>query len=107
AVLLQQDFEFEGAQFAIGDDEEVAAAAGEVEKFETREARAEVGEAGLAARRAVGADGFKLSTKIIEEERLDDLEDVALGCVMRAELAADIHFRVVVFNDLLKKRAED
>src|SRR5665213_797932 len=47
AVLFEQDVEFERAEFAVGNNEEVAAAAGGIEEFEAREPCAEVGKARL------------------------------------------------------------
>ncbi len=75
--------EFEEAEFAVGDDEEVAAAAGGVEEFEGGEFVVEGGEfSGL------GFDGFEFGAEVVEEEGADELHDVAFGGVVGADLTA-------------------
>jgi hypothetical protein len=88
---------FEGAEFAVGDDEEVAAAAGGIKEFQAGELGVEFFEGG-----AVGAGLAAFFVEVVEEERADDLEDVGLGGVVRADLPAGAGF-----HDALEERAED
>lgn len=78
-----EEIEFEKAEFAVGDDEEVAAAAGGVEEFEGGEFVVKGGEFFLFR-----FDGFEFGAEVIEEEGADDFQDVAFGGVVGADLAA-------------------
>ena len=60
AVDLLQDVRLEAAELAVGDEEEVAAAAGRVEERERGEPVVERGEARLLRLAAQGADRLKL-----------------------------------------------
>ena len=102
AVDFQQDFEFELAQFAVGDDEEVAAAAGGVEEGEPGHAFVEGLEAGDAAGGFIGTGGLELGAEFIEEERADEFEDVFFRGVVRADLAS-----LGGIHDALEEGAED
>ena len=96
-----EDFEFEQAQFAVGDDEEVAAAAGGVEECELAEFLVKVLQARLR-RGAVVFDAFEFGAQVVEEQGADDFEDVALAGVVRADLAP-----LLGLHHGLKERAED
>ena len=97
AVEDLQDFQFQQAQLAIGDDEEVAAAAGGVEEAQAGEALVEAAQLGL-----VLADALELGAQVVQEQGAGDLEDVALGGVVAADLAA-----LARLHDGLEERAED
>ena len=92
-----ENFDFQQAQFAVGDDEEIAAAAGRIEKAESRELFVEAPQFGFAA---FGA--LEFGAQVVEEKRADDFEDVALAGVMPADLPA-----LLRLHDGLKERAED
>jgi len=66
-----QDIEFEQAQLAVGDDEEVATTAGWVEDADGSELRVEFTEAF-----GVAADALELDVERIEEEGLQRFENV-------------------------------
>lgn len=76
-------FKFEQAQLAVGDDEEVAAAAGRVEKLQGAELLLELGE--LVA---VVFEAVKFVPQLIQEQRFDELEDIRFAGVMGTEVAA-------------------
>jgi len=91
-----EDFKFEQAQLAVGDDQEVAAAAGGVEERE----RAQL----LVERRqpaAVVPDRFELGPQVVEKQGVDQLEDIAFGGVVRPDLTA-----LRGLHDRLEERAE-
>ncbi len=102
AVDFQEDFEFELAQFAVGDDEEVAAAAGGVEEGELAEFVVEGLEAGEAAGGFIGTGGIELGTEFIEEEGADEFEDVFFGRVVGTDLAS-----LGGIHDALEEGSED
>ena len=66
AVQFEEDFEFEFAEFPVGDDEEVAAAAGRIEEAEFAEFVLKLLEARGTAGGLVGFDGFKFLPEIVE-----------------------------------------
>ena len=92
-----EDFNFQQAQFAVGDDQEVAAAARRIEEAEGADFAVELPEQGLAA-----PGELEFLAQVVHEERVDNLEDVALGGVVPAGLAA---FRGI--HHALEERAED
>ena len=92
-----ENIEFEGAEFTIGDDEEIAAAASGVEETERREFVMESGELLLA-----GLDGRKFRAEVVEKEGADELHNVAFGGVVGADLATFLGQ-----HGGLEKRAED
>jgi len=92
-----QDVQLEQAQFTVGDDEEVAAAAGRLEEGQGSEFVVELVQA-----IAVAPHGLELGPQFIEKQRLDQLEDVGLGGVVRAQVPPG--FRV---HDRLEQSAED
>ena len=67
-LQFQQDFEFELAEFPVGQDEEVAAAASWIEEAEFGQLGMKVPEAHQAARGAVSLDAFKFGAEVIEEK---------------------------------------
>ena len=81
----------------VGDDEEVAGAAGWVEDADFRDAFAQV-EQGAP----VVARSGQLRAEVVEEERVQDLEDVGDAGVVHAERAA-----FFVVGDGLDHGAED
>jgi hypothetical protein len=66
-----QHFQFQQPQLAVGDDEDVAAAAGGVEEGERAQLLVEVEQFV-----AVVADFSELGPQRIQEQRLDELENV-------------------------------
>jgi len=104
AVEGAEDVEFEGAEFAVGHNEEIAAAAGGVEEAEARDAVVKFVEVGLsfAGGGGLGEDFGQLGAEVVEEEGVDDAADVFLGGVVGAFGAA-----FAGFHDALKERAED
>ena len=102
ALKFNEHFEFQRAEFAVGDDKEVAAAAGRVEEAELGQLVLKFGEARGAARGAVGFDALEFGAEIVEEKRADEFEDVLLRRVVRANLAAFLGV-----HDRLKERTED
>ncbi len=99
---LADDLDFERPQFPVGDDEEVAAAARRVEERQAAELRLEPPERREAAPAPARFHAFELRVQVVHEQRLDHLEDVLLGRVVRALRAAlrRVHHR-------LEQRAED
>ena len=73
------------AQLAVGDHQKIAAAAGGVQEAQFAELLVEPVQLGLAA-----LHFLELGPEFIEEERLDELEDVGLAGVVRAEVAAGL-----------------
>ena len=81
----------------VGDDEEIAGAAGRVEDPDPRHALAQVEQlAGIVARL------LKLRAQVVEEQRIEHLQDVRHAGVVHAERAA-----LLVLGDGLDHRAED
>ena len=97
----EEDFQLKGAQLAVGDDEEVAAAARGVEEAEGGNLFLE-GEEAFASANLEGLGAGELGAEVVEEEGADDLEDVALGGVVRADLPAFLRL-----HHRLKEGAED
>ena len=95
--LALEDFKLQQPQFAIGDDEEVAAAAGGVQELQGGQLAVQPGQLLLVL---AGLVEFRL--QLVEEQGADQLEDVLLAGVVRAKVAAGlgIHHR-------LEHRAED
>ena len=93
----QEHLDLQQAQFAVGDDEEIAAAAGGVQEAELADLLVEAPQLGL-----VGPDALELGAQAVKEEGADDLEDVALAGVVPADLAA-----LARLHDRLEERAED
>src|SRR5260221_5429745 len=101
-MLLTEDVELQGAQFAIGNDQEVAAAAGWIEESERGKALAEVVESGTATIGPVGSDRFKFCAEPIEKKRADHFENVAFTGVVGTNATT-----LLIRQYLLKERAED
>ena len=76
---LPQHLDFQRAQLAVGDDEEVATAARRIEQAQRAELLLEPPEIGDAAARL---QPLKLGPQVVEEQRLDHLQDVLLGRVV-------------------------
>ena len=83
AIQRLQAFQFEPPDLAIGDDEEIAAAAGRVEKAHPGQAGLELQQR-LVLCRPARFQPFQLLAQLVEEERADYLQDVLLAGVMRA-----------------------
>ncbi|TRW14020.1 hypothetical protein FMM06_09780 [Glacieibacterium frigidum] len=100
-IQRTQRLQLDGAQLAIGDDEEIAAAACRIEEVEAAQLADELLQSALSPR---GADEqpAQLGTQIVEEQRPDDLQDVGLAGIVCACLAAlaGVHHR-------LEQRPED
>ncbi|MFZ1222201.1 MAG: hypothetical protein WAR01_03055, partial [Dokdonella sp.] len=92
-----QHFDFEQAQFAVGDDEEVAAATSGIEKAQAGELDVEALELAF-----VVADFFQFGFQFVEEQRADQLQDVLFAGVVRAQVAPGLGI-----HDRLEHRAED
>ena len=92
-----QHVQFQQAQFAVADDQKIAAAAGRVKKRQPPQLLVKLGEPVLVA-----FDPRKLGPQRIQKQRLDQLEDVFLAGVMRAQVAP----RLVV-HDALEQAAEN
>lgn len=101
AVLGAEDFELDGAEFAVGDDEKAVAAAGGVEKAEGGEAVVELLEAFLATGGG-GGDLGEFGLEVVEKERVDEAADVFLGGIVGAFGAA-----LGGLHDALEEGAED
>ena len=77
------DLRLDRAHFLVGDDEEIAGAAGGVEDADAGDALAQVQQlAGVVARL------LQLGPQVVEEERVEHLEDVRHAGVVHAEGAA-------------------
>ena len=77
-VQCAQHLQFEAAQFAVRDHQEIAAAACRVEKFQT----GELGVEGLQVLRAAFdgvSDFIELSAQFVEEQRADQFQQLLLG----------------------------
>ncbi len=85
ALAEQQfnDFVFQAAQFAVGDDQKVAAAAGGIEKGQ----RGELVVQGLQPGFAV-AGGGEFVAQVVHAQGAEYAQDVAFAGVVRAEFAA-------------------
>ncbi len=102
AVEGADDFDLQHAQFAVGEDEEIAAAARRVEEAKSAQLFMEGFEAGAVACRAVGEEACPLGAQLIEEERAQHFHDVALAGVVGALLTAG-----TVLEHALEEGAED
>src|ERR1019366_7418907 len=102
AVKLEQDFELQLAQLAVGDDEEVAAAAGRIEEADFGQLVVKLVQARGAAGGAVGLDALELGAEVVEEQGADDFEDVLLRRVVPADAPA-----FLAVHNRLEERAED
>src|SRR5690625_6043181 len=76
------DPQLQGAQLTVGDDQEVSAAAGRVEKCDRAEVFEQLLEVALL--RACLDEPF---LELVEEQGADELQDVGLGCVVLAQSA--------------------
>ena len=85
---LSDDFDFEQPQFPVGDDEEVAAAARRIKERHAAEPRLELPERRKAAAAPARFRALELGAQVVHEQRLDHLQDVLLGRVVRALGAA-------------------
>ena len=86
--------------FLVGDDQEIAAAAGGVEDADAGEAVAQVQQ--LAAALSPSPASSSFCAQVVEEERVEHLEDVRHAGVVHAQGAA-----FLVVGDGLDHRAED
>ena len=96
------DLDLQGAQLAVGDDEEVAAAARRVQEAQRAEFVLEALQRGAAVRVLARPQPLELGAQVVQEQRLDDLQDVLLGGVVGARGAAGRGL-----HDGLEQRAED
>ena len=78
---------FQFAQLAIGDDQEIARAAGRVKERHRPQPLMQRAQGALAARLERAGAG-EVGAQIVQEQRFDDLEDRLFRRVMRALLAA-------------------
>ncbi|MBW7835404.1 MAG: hypothetical protein H3C28_02035 [Sphingomonadales bacterium] len=101
-VRFPQHLDFQHPQFAVGDDQKVAAAAGGVEKFEIPQLFLKLQQVRNAAAVSPRLQPVEFRLQVIQEQWSDDLHDILFGGIVRALGAAllGIHHR-------LKKRAED
>jgi hypothetical protein len=97
AVERSQNVQFQQAQFAVSNDEEVAAPASRIEEFQFGEPLMELGKLLLLA-----FELLEFSAQIIKKQRPDHLEDVLLGGVVRSEVPSQFRF-----HHGLKQRAEN
>ena len=97
---LADDLDFQQPHFPVGDDEEVAAAARGIEEYYAPELRLELPERREPA--TALAHPLELGAQVVHEQRLDHLEDILLGRVVRSLRPAfhRIHHR-------LEQRTED
>ncbi len=102
AVDFAEDFDFEQAQFAVGEDEKVSAAASWIKEIERPQLAVECLQVRAAACRAVTLELIEFRAQVIEKERADVFHNVALAGVMPALLAAG-----AVIHHALKERAEN
>ena len=102
AVNRADHLHFEQPQFPVGDDEEVAAAAGRVEESKPSQFLLEAPQVGKAAAVLAGLEPGELGPQVVQEQRLDDLQDVLLGGVVGALGAA-----LLGVHDRLEQRPED
>ena len=83
-----QDLDLEQPQLPVGDDQEVAAAARRVEEPHAAELLLKAEQRGAAAAVLARLQALEFRPQIVHEERLDHLQDVLLGRVVRAPPAA-------------------
>jgi hypothetical protein len=76
---LAQEFHFEPAQLAVGDDEKVPAAAGRIEEGEPGEPFVERLQLRPPPTVLPGLEAVELGAQVVEEQGLDDLHDVLFG----------------------------
>ena len=83
------DLELDGSELTIGDNDEVAAAAGWVHESDGAESVPEFVEGvDLLLGGVAGKGGRELFTQFVEEQRVQCLEDVLLGRVVLAQCAS-------------------
>ena len=91
------DLGLDRPHFLVGDDKEVAGAAGRIEDPDLRHALAQVEQhAGIVARL------LKPRAQVVEEQRIEHLQDVRHAGVVHAERAA-----LLILRDGLDHRPED
>ena len=91
------DLGLDRPHFLVGDDKEIAGAAGRIEDPDLRHALAQVEQhAGIVAR------FLKPRPQIVKEQRIEHLQDVRHAGVVHAERAA-----LLILRDRLDHRAED
>ncbi len=101
AVQLYKDFELQLAEFAVSEDEEVAAAARGIEETEIGQLVVKLLQTRGAAGRSVVIDVLELSAEVVEEQRADQFQDVLFRRVVRADLPA-----FLAVHDRLEERTE-
>src|SRR5690606_26668130 len=99
---LLQEFQFELSQFAIGNDQEVSAAAGRIEKTQSAKAIMKSLKRLAAAGIAAGLQLLELRPQPVKKQGLDDLQDVLFGGIMGA-LGTSLFF----VHHRLEKRPEN
>ena len=82
AVQFPDQFDFQFAQFPVGDDQKVAAPAGRIEKFHFTQPLVKGFQCRAAAMIFAPFEPLKLRSQIVEEQRFDHFQDVFLGGVM-------------------------
>ena len=92
-----QHLQLQQTQFAVADDEEISAAAGGVEKREAAQFFVE-----LEQTVAVVFGLFELGAQVIQKQWTDQLEDIFLTGVVRAQVAAGLGV-----HDALEQAAKD
>ena len=89
-------------QLAIGDDQEIAAAARRIEDPKLAEPLVKSPQLGLAPGEAAGHDLLEVRSQFVKEQGLDDLEYVLLGGVVSTHGAS-----LLAIHHGLKQRAEN
>ena len=97
AVQGREHLDFQQPQLAVGDHQEVAAAAGRIEETQAGKLLVELLQLALVA-----LDPLELRPQVVEEQRAHHLEDVALAGVVAADLPA-----LARLHHALKQRAEN
>ena len=92
----------EGAEFAVGEDEEVAATTGGIEKLEGADAFQKAFDARATPGGAVGEESLQVGLEFVEKEGADDFHNVAFAGVMGALLTPG-----AVFHNALEEGAKD
>ena len=95
-----QHVQLDPAQLAVGHHQEVAAAAGRVQKVQRLQPLVELEQLVLVA-----SDGGQLGAQLVEKQRADQAQDVGLAGVVRAQFSAP--GCGVELHHLLEHRAED
>ena len=93
---LPDDLDFQQPQLPVSDNEEIAATAGRIKECQPPDLLLKPSEFGPTPTVLAGLQSTELGMKVVHEQRLNHLEDVLLGRIVRPFGAAfrRVHYRL-------------